>query len=163
MPNRTATSVMTKGLVTLSPGTEIHEAVKTLLRHKISGAPVVDENRRLLGILSEKDCLRVFTGEAYDGLPEGHVRDYMTREVDTVSPDTTLIDIVGRFLAKSYRRLPVVNEAGVVVGQISRRDALVAIDEMRENSYLYGTKSRRLKPDDGSPGVHSAIKAARNL
>lgn len=163
MPKRKARDLMTRGLVTLSPETEICTATKSLLKHRISGAPVIDENRRLVGILSEKDCLRVLSGEAYDGLPEGHVRDYMTRTVETVGPDSTLLDIVGVFLARSFRRLPVVDDDGVVLGQISRRDALVAIESMWDNSYLYGTKSRRLEPDDGSPGVDSAIRAARNL
>jgi CBS domain-containing protein len=71
---RIAADMMTGVLVTLSPDTDIYEAMQILVRNRISGAPVVDVRRRLMGLLSEKDCLRVLTSQALDGLPHGRVR-----------------------------------------------------------------------------------------
>ena len=159
MPHRVASDMMVRSVVTLSPATDIYGAMKILLKHRISGAPVVDDAGRLVGILSEKDCLRVLAGEAFDGLPEGRVGDYMTRDVESVGPGTSLFDIVRRFLDRAYRRLPVVDQDGRVVGQISRRDVVAAIESIHDNSYLYGSAGAAA-PADGE-GVDSAMRLAR--
>ena len=159
MPSHTtAADLMTRSVVTLAPDGGIYPAIKVLLKHKISGAPVVDPAGRLVGILSEKDCLRVLVGGALDGLPDGLVRDYMTETVETVGPGATLLDIAHRFITRSYRRLPVLDADGRVIGQVSRRDALVAIEAIRDDPRLYGTRDRR--PTD-STGVDSAMRSAR--
>ena len=119
MPSQTAADIMTRSLVTLSPEDGIYKAIKVLLRRKISGAPVVDASGRLVGILSEKDCLRVLVGAALDGLPDGQVRNFMTETVESIRPDASLYDLTHRFITGSYRRLPVVDDGGRVVGQVS--------------------------------------------
>ena len=70
-----------------------------------------------------------------------------------------LFDIAHIFLTRSYRKLPVVDPRGRVVGQVSRRDMLVAIASARDNPRLYGVKDRR--PTDDT-GVDSAMKLARS-
>ena len=164
MPDRTtAAEIMTRSLITFTPETDVYTAMHTLLDKRISGAPVVDGHGKLVGVLSEKDCLRVLKAGAFDGLPEGRVGDYMSREVHTARPSTGLFDIVSFFLDRPYRRLPVVDDDGELVGQISRRDALRAIESIRENSFLYGSKEQSLKDDDGMSGVDSAMRVARGL
>ena len=158
MPSQTAADIMTRSLVTLSPEDGIYQAIKVLLRRKISGAPVVDASGRLVGILSEKDCLRVLVGAALDGLPDGRVRNFMTESVEAIRPDASLYDITHRFITGSYRRLPVVDDGGRVVGQVSRRDALSAIEAIRDDPRLYGTAEQR--PTD-STGVDSAMRRFR--
>ena len=158
MPSRTAADIMTRGLVTLSPEGGIYQAIEVLLKQRISGAPVVDPTGRLVGILSEKDCLRVLVGAALDGLPDGRVCDFMTETVETIGPDASLYDIAHRFITRSYRRLPVVDEDGRIIGQVSRRDALAAIEAIRDDPRLYGTRDQR--PSD-STGVDSAMRIAR--
>ncbi len=159
MPNQTATDIMARSELTLSPETDIYRVIQLLLKHRLSGAPVVDAEGRLVGILTEKDCLQVLAGEAFDGLPEGHVQDYMTRDVDTLTPTASLYDIVDRFLGKAYRKLPVVDDQGRVIGQVSRRDTLRAMESIRDNSYLYGSKDEH--PPEGG-GVDSAMRMARS-
>lgn len=163
MPTRTAQEIMTRSPTTLSPDTDIYKAIKTLLKKKISGVPVVDINGNLQGMLSEYDCLKVMTGEAFDGLPEGKVADYMSSPAQTVKAEARILDIVDRFLAKPIRRLPVVDKNGHLVGQISRRDVLEAIESIRDNTYLYGQKDEEIRPpsSDESRGVDSAMKSAR--
>ena len=158
MPTCTVADIMTRSVVKLQLTSDIYDAIRTLLKHKLSGAPVVGDDQKLVGVLSEKDCLKVLVGGALDGLPEGQVSDYMTRDVKTVSLSGSIYEVVHRFISRPYRLLPVVDEAGRVVGQVSRRDALVAIESMRDNSFLYGTEDRR--PPDGT-GVDSAMRIAR--
>jgi len=115
---------MTKALVTLRPDMSIYEAISVLLKNKISGAPVVDQGKMLVGVLSEKDCLRIFANGAYNQLPGGIVADYMSKVTKTAHPDDDLFTVADVFLKNPFRRLPVL-EHGVLVGQVSRRDVLI--------------------------------------
>ncbi len=118
--------VMATGLVTVNPATPIFQAITMLLKNRISGAPVVDDAGKLVGVLSEKDCLRVFANEAFFSQNAGGpVSDYMTTNIQTVDPDDDVFKTASVFLKHSFRRLPVV-EDGRLVGQISRRDILKA-------------------------------------
>ena len=77
----------------------------------------------------------------------------------SISPTASLFDIAHISLTRSYRKLPVVDGDGHVVGQVSRRDMLVAIESARDNPRLYGVKDER--PTDDM-GVDSAMKLARS-
>ncbi len=163
MPDPTAHDIMTRKLVILSPEMDIYEAIRTLIKKGISGAPVVDGEGNLLGILSEYDCLKVLTAGAYEGLPEGKVADYMTCPVTTIKPTASVIDVVSMFTKNPIRRIPVMDETGQLLGQISRRDVLVAIESIRDNPRLFGAAEKKITPpssEDGI-GVDSAIKFAR--
>ncbi len=117
---------MARKLLTLKSDTEILDVVAFLLKHKISGAPVVDNKEHLVGVISEKDCLNLLAKGVNANVPHGSVAEFMTTEVETISPDIDLYYAAGLFLKSNYRRFPVV-EDGVLVGQISRRDILRAI------------------------------------
>ncbi len=153
----TAVDLMDRSERSLTPDLDIGVAMRELLRAKLTGAPVVDSDGRLCGILTEKDCLRAILRQAMDGLPSTSVRECMTTEVDSVSPTTQLLDITRLFLNRPYRKLPVVDAEGHVLGQVSRRDILRAIESAKDNPFLYGAK-------DNAPhevgGVHSAIQRA---
>ena len=127
---------MATDLITFHPDQEVSEAIATMLTHKISGAPVLDEHRQLVGILSEKDCLRLLVDHAYYNQPisKGKVGDYMSREVMTVSVSSSLVDVANAFARTPYRRFPVV-ENGKVVGQVSRRDVLRAIKDIEVTTW----------------------------
>ena len=120
---------MATQLVTFVPEMKIAEAVRQLVKHKYTGAPVVGAGGLLVGMLSEKDCLRVAVLANAEGAAEALVGDFMTTEVDSVAPNTDLHDVAQRFVRASYKRLPVV-EDGRLVGQISRIDVLRAIADL---------------------------------
>ena len=114
---------MSVSLITLRPGMDIFQAIDVLVKNRISGAPVVDDGHNLIGVLSEKDCLRVFANNAFYHLDAGLVEDFMSREVCTVDPDDDIFKVADMFLKNNFRRLPVL-AAGRLVGQVSRRDVL---------------------------------------
>lgn len=118
---------MDTSVPTLSPETQIMEAVDFLLRHQVTGAPVVDSNDRLVGIITETDLLKLLT-EGIGGEPaaEATVSEFMTTEVITVPPEVDIYYVAGMFLANKFRRLPVVEE-GKIVGAITRYDLLRVI------------------------------------
>ncbi len=119
--------VQLKDLVTFRPDQEINEVIDVIIEKRISGAPVLDADRKLVGIISEKDCLRIIVDQAYHNLPYSSpkVSDYMTKEVMTVSPENDVVAAANTFINTAIRRLPVVDN-GKLIGQISRRDILRA-------------------------------------
>lgn len=117
---------MATELVTLHPDMEILRAAQLLISCDISGAPVLDQHGRLIGVLTERDCMRVALHAGYHGEPGGLVRDYMTPNPVAVSPDDTILELAERFVDEKYRRYPVV-DGGRLVGVISRRDVMRAM------------------------------------
>ncbi|RMF08062.1 MAG: CBS domain-containing protein [Candidatus Neomarinimicrobiota bacterium] len=124
------TDYMAKECITFRPDQNVLEAIQTLLTNRISGAPVVDDENRIVGILSEKDCLPVILEASYHNDPGKLVRDLMSTNVTTVDAEASLMDVAEKFIATSFRRFPVVSK-GKLVGQISRRDVLRAIETLR--------------------------------
>ncbi|MEE9189289.1 MAG: CBS domain-containing protein [Candidatus Neomarinimicrobiota bacterium] len=123
---------MAKNLVTFSPETNVLSAIRTLLRHKISGAPVVDDNNQVIGMVSEKDCLQTFLGSSYYNEMGELVSEIMTSPVITVDANASIIEVAEKFLKNNFRRFPVL-EQGELIGQISRRDILKAIKKIRKH------------------------------
>lgn len=121
---------MTKRLVTLSKETNVIDAIKKLLDHKITCAPVIDRPGHLVGMFSEKDGMRVFLESVYDQGMGGKVGDFMSKEIISVDAKSSIVDLAEKFQGSSVRSYPVFDHAELV-GIISRTDvlrALVSID-----------------------------------
>ena len=123
MQSYCAEDFMATRLVTLPPEMDVLDAVRLLLKHRISGAPVVDRDGTFLGVFSEKCSMQVLLDAAYEQLPTNKVRAFMDSDAQTIRPDTDLLSIAQVFLLTPYRRLPVVVD-GELLGQVSRRDVL---------------------------------------
>lgn len=105
------------------------DAVEAIIDNKISGVCVVDANGKLVGILSELDCLRAVLGAAYNEGGIGQVKEYMANsELDIAHPGEDIVDIAQDMLQKKHRRRPVV-ENGKLVGQITCRQLLSAVKQ----------------------------------
>ena len=116
---------MSTNVITFAPNDSVVHAMATLLDKGISGAPVVDEDGSLLGILSEVDLIQVVVQDSYYDDPVGIVADFMQTQVECVDPDTDIFSLAQQFISHHRRRYPVL-ESGQLVGQISRRDVLRA-------------------------------------
>jgi len=131
MPDLSAYTVsdyMSTQLLTFAPDTDVMSAIGQLVKRGHSGAPVCDAGGLLVGMLSEKDCLKVAVVANYEGVSPGVVRDFMSPNVTALSPEMTLLDAATRFLDAPFKRFPVV-ESGRLIGQISRSDILRAIHD----------------------------------
>lgn len=126
--------VMATNIVLLHEDMVIYEALHMLLRHKDTGACVVNKDHELVGLLSEKDCLRLFANAAYNQFPGGDVKRYMSTQVTTIGPDEDIFSAAGIFLENSYHRLPVL-EHGKLIGLISRRDVLEGSRHVWEETF----------------------------
>lgn len=127
----TARDCMSTWFVTLAPEMDVYEAIDVLAAKRASGAPVLDEAGELLGILTEKDCLRVMSNAAYGELAGGTVADYMSPVKVAITADMDLFSVAREFLATNFAILPVL-EKGKPVGRISRQDMLRAIHQLHE-------------------------------
>jgi len=123
--------ITAKKLITFQPETEIMEVVETLLENKITGAPVLNDKKELVGLIDDKDCLKVLFDVAYHNQPvkNATVAHYMTNVMKTISADADIVDVADTFLNTIYKRLLVVDDDGKLIGQISRQDILMAIHD----------------------------------
>lgn len=128
MHRPTIADYMATDLLVLPPDMEINRAALTLLEHGYSGAPVVDDDGTLMGVLSKKDCLRAALNASYYQEWGGIVRDYMHSPAETMAADLDLVQATEVFLDGHYRRFPILRD-GRLVGQISRADLLRAMAE----------------------------------
>jgi CBS domain-containing protein len=126
------TRYMTTDLITFTPDTEIMEAIDSMIENQISGAPVLNDKKELVGMISEKDCITVIIDSVYHNQPisTSKVAKYMTTNIKTVSFEADIVDVANEFLKKNYKRFPVLDEKGRLVGQVSRRDILRAVRAM---------------------------------
>jgi CBS domain-containing protein len=125
----TAEQYMSTALVTFSPEMDIHRAIKLLLKNRISGAPVLDGQGKLVGVLSKKDCLKIAFSASYHQEWGGKVAEFMSPEVQTVDAQSNIVEVAELFLNSRYRRFPVMRN-GRLVGVISRHDVLRALEDL---------------------------------
>ena len=139
--------VMTKNVIAVKKDTKVSELIEILTKNRISGIPVVDEENRVIGIVSEADLLfttktgkirglreflKRLIGEEYSTLAtplsgDLKVEDIMTSPVITASPDMDIEEASKILSEKRIKRLPVVDENGKLIGIITRHDLVSAI------------------------------------
>lgn len=123
---------MTRSVITFRPDTDVLDAVHELVTNRIAGAPVVDAAGNLVGMLSELDCMKVALQAGYHGHWGGPVSDFMTTDTQTVDGEMSIVDLAQHFVDTRFRRFPVV-DGNRLVGQISRRDVLRALEYLARN------------------------------
>ena len=124
----TVEKFMATDLVSFRPDDCIIDAMRVLLERRISGAPVLDDNGAMIGILSQKDCLSIVYSTAYHQDWGGRVDEFMSTEIEHIPDDMCIIEAAERFIRSNYRRFPVMHD-GRLVGQISRQDVMQALDD----------------------------------
>jgi predicted transcriptional regulator len=124
---------MTRDLITFTKDTDINVVIKSLLDNRISGAPVLNARGQVVGLIDDKDCLNVLFGNAYNRLPVSTdtVSNYMSNVMKSISIDQDIMDVASVFISSPFKRLLVMDDDNKLVGQISRRDILRAIKELK--------------------------------
>ena len=128
---------MARDLITFSPDMQIGAVIETLLKHKISGAPVLNDRGEIVGVIDDKDCINTLIDSAYYNQPvsRGKVENYMTNVFKRVNISADIADVANMFIRSNFKRLLVVDDDGRLQGSISRRDVLRAIKEMKVTSW----------------------------
>jgi len=125
---RTVADIMATRLVTFTADMNIHKAIGILVDKRISGAPVLDSDGVLVGVLSKKDCLKIVFSARYHDDWGGPVREFMSTPVETMDAGEDLVSAAQTFIESNFRRFPVLRD-GKLVGQVSRHDILKVLTE----------------------------------
>ncbi|HEX6176091.1 MAG TPA: CBS domain-containing protein [Candidatus Binatia bacterium] len=112
-----AKDVMTRDIITISPTTKVRNLAMILIKNQISGAPVVDEHGKILGIVSEADIVAKKGKDA---------KSIMSKKVVTVREDAPVEEIAQLMITHAIKRVPV-TDGGKVIGIVSRADIISAI------------------------------------
>jgi len=144
-----AKDIMTKDVITVRPEDDVDKVAQLLLENKISGIPVVDENHRVIGMITEKDLmikateLKVpFYLTLFDSIiflenpirlkndlkkyTASQVKDAMTEKVHWVAEDTPVSEIAEMMQKENINRVPVLRH-GKIIGIVTRNDILKSI------------------------------------
>jgi CBS domain-containing protein/anti-sigma regulatory factor (Ser/Thr protein kinase) len=122
--------VMNRDVITVTPECSIQDLKELLRIKRISGAPVVEDDR-LVGLISIEDLIKALE----QGKLDETVRRYMTRQVQTVRADDTLVSAVKLFAQFGYGRFPVVDEQGRLAGIITQGDIVRALLRQMETQW----------------------------
>ena len=135
---------------TLNVNDDMRSAMQLLIGEQFQAVPIVDDDKQVVGILSEKDCLRTICRWANEQIAGGTVGDHMSPLVHTVKPDMDLLATAAEFITCNFVTLPVV-ENGRLVGTISRQDVLTGVRDWhqaqdQELERLHAAKSGHERP-----------------
>jgi len=139
-----ARDIMTRDVISVGNEVSLKRVAELMARNAISGMPVVKKDKKVVGVISEKDFLSRMGGKSPKSfmgviaeclrgkgcvavsIREQSARDIMTSPAITVSEETAVNEIAGIFTGKNINRVPVVNPDGVLTGIVSRADIVRA-------------------------------------
>lgn len=127
---------MTKDLITFKANQTVEEVINTLIKHKISGGPVVNDKNELIGIISEGDCIKQISESRYHNMPvsDDSIERYMAKDIETIDGNLNVFDAAKQFLDSKRRRFPIV-ENGKLIGLISQKDILKAAISLKGHTW----------------------------
>ncbi|MFA6296739.1 MAG: CBS domain-containing protein [Patescibacteria group bacterium] len=144
--------VMTKKIVKIKKGTTLREAAKILIKNDITGAPVVNEKNKVIGLISEKNVFRALypnyeefyidldiiakpntLNDRLKNIVDLKVENFMVRDVISALPSDSLVKVGGIMMARGVHRVLVVDEKDTLLGVVSRRDIYPVVFKMLLN------------------------------
>ncbi|AXT21012.1 CBS domain-containing protein [Flavobacteriaceae bacterium AU392] len=127
---------MTTNLITFKPNQSIEDVIQSLIKNKISGGPVVNDNNELVGIISEGDCIKQLSESRYYNMPMDNlsIEKYMIKNVETIDGEMNIFDAASKFIEAKRRRFPIVLN-GKLIGQISQKDVLKAAINLKGQNW----------------------------
>ncbi|WP_150911996.1 CBS domain-containing protein [Marinobacter halotolerans] len=126
MQSLKASDVMSNHIEPVRCGTPLTKVVKTLLHNHISGLPVVDDHRRVIGFISEQDCIHALLVSNYHREGDPVVDDVMFRNPLTISPEMSVVDLAQNLGAGKPKVYPVIDH-GKLIGIVTRTSILAEL------------------------------------
>ena len=126
MFNAPISEFMSREVLTLSENALLGEALKILVKFKVTGIPIVNSTGKMIGVYSEYDLIRQV--QAHQQMSKALLSTPIefSRSVKAVTPETSVDEVLRLFMEERFRRLPVLDETGKLVGIITRRDLMRA-------------------------------------
>lgn len=135
----TAEDLMRRRLVAVRPGEGVLAAVDRMLRFNVSGAPVIDDDGRYVGVFSEKTSLSALSECVTAVDPAVRVENFMTRSLHTVGPQDEVFDAIESLLGRQISGAPVLDADGNYLGVFSEKTAMRAMIASLADSFPGGT------------------------
>lgn len=127
-----AKDIMRTDVVTVKSQTPVYQAIQELMDNKITSLPVVDDDMTAVGIISEKDILKLLYDLEKDG---GTVADYMTEMAVSFDLEDNLLDICNCFMKNPFRRVSILSD-GKLAGIINRTDIIKYILKIKQHDEI---------------------------
>ena len=131
MQEMTVRALMAKHPMAIKTGTELTEVVDALLQHKFTGLPVVDSQNKVVGFVSEQDCLRKLLISSYHCEGSLVVEDFMHDQPLTVKDDDSAVNVAELMVTEKPKIYPVVDAQGILTGLLTREQVLRALKDSR--------------------------------
>ncbi|MHC4111527.1 MAG: CBS domain-containing protein [Planctomycetota bacterium] len=130
-----AKNIMTTDVISVTKETPIYDAMELLIKNEITGMPVVDDEMTLVGVISEKDCLRLFYADEEE--KNKTVQHFMTQPAVHYNENDSLKIICDFMMINYFRRIPVTSKNGKLVGILSRPDVVAHILQQRREETVH--------------------------
>ena len=122
-------NIMQADVISVKIDTSVYEAMGLLRENNITGVPVVDNKLHLVGIITEKDVVTLLYAVRNE---KAKVKEFMTEEVVSFNLNSSMIEICDCFARNHFRRVPILDDDGKVVGIVSKKDIIAYILEMKK-------------------------------
>lgn len=126
---------MNRRPVTFATEMPVAEAVERLLSGHQTGGPVLNEHKKVVGFLSEQDCIEQMITSSYYREQVARVKDIMRPDVLSVRAYDSIFELAQRMLKEKPKVYPVLDDDGYLLGTINRSDVLYAIDVQLRDGY----------------------------
>lgn len=137
--------VMTKDVISVKKETPIYEAMELMRKNDITGMPVIKDDMTLVGVITEKDVLRLFYAEEDE--KNQTVDFFMTRPAVSYRENESLRSVCDFMMINYFRRVPVVSKRGKLVGIISRPDIIdYILKQRRQTAEVHPNTSLLISP-----------------
>lgn len=136
----TASEIMNKNVITLTPGRTLWQAKELMKIRKISGIPVVNEEKKLIGIVSIEDIIVALERNRI----KEPIASHMTKRVVSLTPDEPLDSIISKFDRYHFGRFPVVDKDNRILGVISKKDIIRTILERFRLIYVHDERRSQI-------------------
>ena len=127
----TAKHIMNKDVIKVTKDTPIFQSMELIVKHRITGIPVVENDMSVVGMISEKDLLHLFHNQ--QDLEEKTVDDFMTQPVMSFDENENMLDVCNLLAKQIFRRVLITSE-GKLVGIISRADIIEHIVKTKQSA-----------------------------
>lgn len=131
----TIDQVMDKKYVSFHQKASIEDAIKKMLRADVTGAPVIDDDNRLVGYLSQRDCLKQATQMRYLNEQARLVEDYMGHDLVSFHFKTNIFHVIQSFIDKWIHAYPITDDQGKVIGVITRHKMLSFVNKQNQTAW----------------------------
>lgn len=135
--------IMTRKLIAFGPEFTTIDALKTFNKERIAAAPVVkdEQSNEILGFVTDTDCMNAIANNSFfDDFRVTQLTSVMNTDIKTVKEESNLYEAEAFFKQNHLRHCPVVNKEGHLVGMLSRRDILIALEKIVDTMGLHKEK-----------------------